>query len=68
MPELKVSIVIPAKNTAEFLPECLESILAQSYSNWEAIIVDDGSRMAVYKLLQTTPQKTIEFVCCQIQE
>ena len=43
MPELKVSIVIPAKNTAEFLPECLESILTQSYSNWEAIIVDDGS-------------------------
>ena len=43
MSELKVSIVIPAKNTAEFLPECLESILSQSYSNWEALVVDDHS-------------------------
>lgn len=43
MSELKVSIVIPAKNTAKFLPECLESIISQSYSNWEALVVDDGS-------------------------
>ena len=43
MSELKVSIVIPVKNTAEFLPECLESIISQSYSNWEALVVDDGS-------------------------
>ena len=43
MSELKISIVIPAKNTARFLPECLESILTQSYTNWEVIIVNDSS-------------------------
>ncbi len=39
----EVSIIIPFKNTSKFLPECLNSILAQSYTNWELIIVDDHS-------------------------
>ena len=38
-----VSILIPFKNTAEYLPECLESILEQSYSNWEVLAVNDHS-------------------------
>ena len=37
------SIIIPAFNVEVFLPECLASVLAQSFSDWEAIIVDDGS-------------------------
>ncbi len=38
-----ISILIPFKNTQEFLAECLDSILAQTYSNWELLIVDDHS-------------------------
>ncbi len=38
-----VSILIPFKNTAVFLEECLESILKQSYTNWEVLAVDDHS-------------------------
>ncbi len=38
-----VSILIPFKNTAAFLPECLQSILDQEYTNWEVIAVNDGS-------------------------
>lgn len=38
-----VSILTPFKNTAEFLPECLDSILVQTYENWELLIVDDHS-------------------------
>lgn len=38
-----VSIVMPFKDTARFLPECLDSILAQGHSRWELLAVDDHS-------------------------
>ena len=38
-----VSIVIPFKNTATYLIECLDSILAQSYKDWEIIAINDHS-------------------------
>ncbi|MGJ8593605.1 MAG: glycosyltransferase family 2 protein [Aquaticitalea sp.] len=38
-----VSILIPFKNTESYLPECLDSILKQTYPNWEVLIVDDNS-------------------------
>lgn len=39
----KVSILIPVRNTSPFLVECLQSILDQSYRNWEVIAIDDHS-------------------------
>lgn len=39
----KVSIIIPTKNRCSLLGETLESVRKQTYSNWEAIVVDDGS-------------------------
>ena len=39
----KVSILIPVYNTAELLPDCLDSVLGQTYSDLEICIVNDGS-------------------------
>lgn len=38
-----VSIIIPTFNRAHLISETLDSVLAQTYANWECIIVDDGS-------------------------
>lgn len=38
-----ISIIVPIYKTEKFLPDCLESILAQTFTKWEAILIDDGS-------------------------
>lgn len=38
-----VSIIIPCYNQAQYLPDALESVLAQTHRHWECIIVNDGS-------------------------
>lgn len=40
---MKISVIIPVYNVAKYLRECLDSLLEQSYGQWEAICVDDGS-------------------------
>lgn len=40
----RVSIVIPAYNPGAFLDEALASVLAQTFQDWECVVVDDGSR------------------------
>lgn len=39
----KISVVVPIYNVEEYLPRCLDSIIAQTYSNIEIMLVDDGS-------------------------
>lgn len=47
-----VSILVPFKNTEAYIAECLNSILKQSYLNWEAIFVDDNSSDTSYTLVE----------------
>ena len=47
-----ISILLPVHNGATFLPECIESILKQSYETFEIIAIDDFSHDNSYKLLK----------------
>lgn len=41
--EILVSVIVPVYNTKEYLPECVNSILEQTYKNIQVILVVDGS-------------------------
>ena len=38
-----ISVIIPVYNVAAYLPECLDTVLSQNYSNLQVILIDDGS-------------------------
>lgn len=38
-----ISIVVPVYNTEKYLDQCIQSVLAQTYTNWELLLIDDGS-------------------------
>lgn len=46
----KISVIVPIYNVAPFLTNCIESILRQSYPDFELILVDDGSLDASHKI------------------
>ena len=54
-----VSIVMAAKDTAPYIEECLDSILNQTYENWELIAVNDHSSDATPEILRAYAEKDV---------
>ena len=52
-----VSIISPSYNCKEFISQTIDSVLAQSYSNWELLIVDDCSTDGTYELAKEYSEK-----------
>lgn len=43
MNNIKISIIVAAYNVAEWLPRCVNSVISQTHTNWELLLIDDGS-------------------------
>src|SRR4051812_20209111 len=53
---LRISIIVPTRNGAHLLPECLEALWAQTYRSFEIVIVDDASTDDTRHLLLGYPE------------
>lgn len=56
-----VSIITPAHNSARYIGECIQSVLAQSYTAWEMLIIDDGSTDGTRDIVKRYADKRIKY-------
>ncbi len=52
-----VSVIIPTYNRATLLPRAIDSVIAQTYTDWELIIIDDGSTDDTFVFLSSYSEK-----------
>ena len=57
-----VSIIIPSYNRSHLIGETLDSVIAQTYVNWECIIIDDKSTDETFTILSTYLKKDNRFI------
>lgn len=57
-----ISIIIPVYKVEKYLSKCLDSIAAQTFTDWECILIDDGSPDASGKICDEYAQKDSRFV------
>lgn len=56
-----ISVIVPCYNQAQYLDECLQSVLNQTYQNWECIIVNDGSPDNTEEVAEKWTEKDLRF-------
>ena len=56
-----ISVIVPTYNAELFLDETLESVLSQTYENWECIIVNDGSTDNTEKIAKKWCERDTRF-------
>ena len=54
-----ISVIIPMYNTEKYIGECLDSILAQTFTDYEVIVVDNCSTDNSAKIVESYAQKFI---------
>lgn len=59
--KIKVSIIVPVYNVEKYIRECLDSIVAQTFTDWECLLIDDGSPDYSGKICDEYAQKDARF-------
>lgn len=54
---MKISVIVPVYNAEKYISRCIDSVLKQTYSNWELLLVDDGSKDGSLAILNDYAQK-----------
>lgn len=62
MDKIVVSVIMPAYNGEQFIEEAISSMLAQTLSDWELVVVDDGSTDATARLVHAFGDQRIRYV------
>lgn len=57
----KISIIVPVYNMERYLEECLESIKAQTFTDWECLVVNDGSADRSLEIMQKIAEEDSRF-------
>lgn len=57
MPEPKVSIIIPVYNGEKYLKEAIDSVIKQTYKNWELVLINDGCQDNSQKIIDEYVKK-----------
>ncbi len=57
-----VSIITPTYNHEMFIAQCLDSVLAQTYTHWEQIVIDDGSSDRTGEIISQYNDKRIKYI------
>lgn len=63
MDQYKISVIMPAYNEEKFLAEAIESVICQTYQNWELVVVDDGSKDCTRTIMKAYEEKDDRIRC-----
>lgn len=63
----RISIIVAAYNAADLIGRCIDSCLAQTYPDFELIIIDDGSTDATIDIVQTYQQQEPRLRCYRVE-
>ena len=61
-----VSVIIPTYNSEKYIKKCLKSVLAQTYTNFELIVVDDGSTDKTFQICNKFAEADSRLKCISI--
>jgi glycosyltransferase involved in cell wall biosynthesis len=64
----KVTVIMPTMNRAQLLPHAIESVLQQSFANFEFIIIDDGSTDNTQQVIQNYAKNDGRILCIRYEK
>lgn len=57
--DVKISVIVPVYNVEKELPRCIESLLTQTYSNFELLLINDGSSDGSPEIMERYAEKDL---------